>query len=184
MRCANRIRRTGGRLLNAMGLALLIALLMVRALADAGSTDVVFRGTLRAVPCLVDMESVEQTVAFSPIVARHFTHHHQSYPADFSIWLKECDLSVGSQVSVTFFGEKDAVNPALFALIGTVEGLGLAITDGQGDTVLPGAIQQAVELTGTENQLMWLARLQRTTTTGEVTLGEYSAMITFQLQYE
>ncbi|MCW0310485.1 fimbrial protein [Pantoea ananatis] len=177
-------RRAGGGLLIAIGLTMFIALLVVRAKADAGSTDVVFRGTLLAVPCLVDMDSVDQTVAFSPVVARHFTNNHQSYPVDFSIALKACDLSVGSQVSVTFFGDKNAVNSALFALNGTVEGLGLAVNDGQGNVVLPGVLQPPVELTDTENRLVWLARLQRTAANGEVTLGEYSAMITFQLQYE
>lgn len=65
-----------------------------------------------------------------------------------------------------------------------MEGLGLAVNDAQGNAVLPGVLQPPVELTDTENRLEWLARLQRTAANGEVTLGEYSAMITFQLQYE
>lgn len=147
-------------------------------------TDVEFRGTLVSTPCQVDTVSEEQIVEFWPVVAKHFLSNEQSYPADFSVRLHECDLSLGTQVTVTFLGEKNSIKPGLFALTGTAEGLALAITDSTGQPVLPGESQTPVALKGTDNDLTWQARLQSTNGYNSVSEGEFFAVITFQLEYE
>lgn len=175
-------RRTGNYFISAA--ALVGALSMAGAVPLMADTDVMFSGTLVSAPCQVDTQSADQTVEFWPVVAKHFQNNEQSYPAGFSIRLHECDLSLGTQVMVTFVGEKDSVKPSLFALTGTSEGLGLAITDSNGHPVFPGESQQPVALTGTDNDLNWQARLQSTGGYGTVTEGEFLAVITFLLEYE
>ncbi|WP_316391982.1 fimbrial protein [Citrobacter farmeri] len=149
-----------------------------------GDTDVLFSGSLVADPCIVDMNSEDQTVEFFPIVARHFSNNEQSYPADFSIWLRGCDLSIGNQVIVTFYGDSDVNKSEYFALSGNVEGLALSITDSQGKAVKPNERQDAIMLTGPDNQLKWQARLRSTLGYGGVTEGEYVSVVTFLLEYE
>lgn len=147
-------------------------------------TDVVFNGRLVADPCQVELESQSQTVEFSPIVARHFSNNEESYPVQFFIKLLECDLSLGSQISVTFIGDQDLLKPDFFALDGTTEGLALSIKDSNGKQVIPGVRQETIALNGIENTLSWQARLTSTAGYGGVTEGEYIAVVTFQLEYE
>ena len=177
-----RSRRVGGQFLKASALG--GALSMAGVMPLMADTDVEFSGKLVSAPCQVDTESEKQTVEFWPVVTKHFLNNEQSYPADFSIRLRECDLSLGTQVTVTFLGDKNSIKPGLFALTGTTEGLALAITDSAGRPVLPGEGQQPVALTGTDNDLTWQARLQSTGGYGTVTEGEFLAVITFQLEYE
>ena len=149
----------------------------------AGDIDVEFSGTLITDPCEVKTESEDQTIEFNPISARRFIDHNESTPVSFSIWLRECDLSLGEQVSVTFYGENTGLNPALFAVTGTAEGIAMAITDSSGHPVLPGESQDQITLVKGDNQLMWQARIQ-STVGQQVKEGEFQSVLTFSLEYE
>lgn len=149
----------------------------------ADVTEVEFSGTLVADPCQVDMESASQTVEMWPVATQTFINNETSGPKDFAIHLRECDLSLGSQVSVTFLGEKNILNPDLFAVDGTAEGVALTIFEHTGKRIIPGEKQKAVALIGGDMTLQWQARLQ-STVGKDVTEGEYQAIVTFQLEYE
>lgn len=179
-------RRTGKRRL---GVDMFKGMLIGGVLCSTGAmplmadTDVEFSGTLVTDPCVVETESEDQTIEFNPISARRFIDHNESSPVSFSIWLRECDLSLGKQVSITFYGDKTGVNPALFAVTGTAEGIAMAITDGSGKPVLPGESQDQISLVNGDNQLMWLARIQNPV--GQpVKEGEFQSVLTFSLEYE
>lgn len=151
--------------------------------AAMAATDVEFSGTLVADPCRVETESEEQTVEFGAIPAKTFIDEVQSVPKPFHIYLKECDLSVGSQVSVTFSGEKDLIEPSLFEVSGTAMGIALAIEDSEGRPVTPDGEQEPVTLAEGDTTLTWRARVQSTAgrNVGE---GEFSSVVTFTLRYE
>lgn len=146
-------------------------------------TEVEFSGTLVADPCQVDLVSANQTVEMWPVATSTFINHETSGPKDFAIHLKDCDLSLGTQVSVTFLGEKDSVNPDLFAVNGTAQGIALTIFDSSGKRIVPDEQQRAEALSGTEMTLKWQARVQ-STVGRDVTEGEYQSTITFRLEYE
>ncbi|VDZ85071.1 fimbrial protein [Kluyvera intermedia] len=146
-------------------------------------TDVEFSGTLVADPCQVDVDSEDQTVDFGAIASKTFINHDQSAPETFHILLKDCDLTLGEKVSVTFYGEKDATEPALFAVTGQARGIALAITDSEGHPVTPDGAQSWRPLAPGDVQLTWQARVQSTAGKA-VTEGEFQSVVTFSLQYE
>lgn len=173
--------RAGLSLLKAAVLGSVLSMAAVMPLM--ADTDVEFSGTLVADPCQVDMDSADQTVEMWPVATSTFINNETSGPKDFSIQLYDCDLSMGSQVSVVFQGDKDSRDPDLFAISGTAEGVALTIFDSNGKRVLPYARQDSVPLSGTEVSLKWQARLQ-TVAGRNVTEGEYLAVVTFLLEYE
>ncbi|MGN8010275.1 fimbrial protein [Enterobacter sp. 22325] len=175
-------RRIGCLIIKAFSLGCL--LIMAGVMPLNATTDVEFSGTLVSSPCMVDTDSEDQTIDFFPIAGKYFSNNQQSYPVDISILLYDCDLTLGTQVTVTFFGEKDSIRPDLFALTGTTKGLALAITDLEAKPVLPGVSQKPLELKGINNEFRWLARLQSTAGYGAVSEGEFVSLITFQLSYE
>ncbi|NDJ59244.1 type 1 fimbrial protein [Enterobacteriaceae bacterium 4M9] len=151
--------------------------------AAMADTKVEFSGTLVADPCLVETDSQEQTVELRAIPARTFMDEIQSAPETFHIQLKECDLSLGSQVSVTFSGEKDSVDPSLFEVHGSARGIALAIEDSDGRAVAPDDEQHPVSLSQDDTTLTWRVRTQ-STSGGNVGEGEFSAVVIFSLRYE
>ncbi|MFV8867046.1 fimbrial protein [Serratia fonticola] len=146
-------------------------------------TDVEFSGTLVADPCRVETDSEAQTVEFGAIPAKTFIDAVQTVPKTFHVHLKECDLSLGSQVSFTFTGEKDAAEPTLFKVSGSATGIALAIEDSEGRVVTPDGEQQAVTLTEGDTTLTWRTRVQ-STVGRHVGEGEFSSVVTFALRYD
>lgn len=146
-------------------------------------TDVIFSGTLVNDPCQVDATTLEQTVDFGPVASKTFIRNEHSTAVPFSVRLLECDVTLGSAVSVTFSGEVSSARPELFALQGTATGLGLAIEDREGNAILPDSKQHALALADGETTLHWQARLRQT---GEPRIreGEFFAIVTFSLNYE
>ncbi|WP_455426045.1 fimbrial protein [Dryocola sp. LX212] len=157
-----------------------IALFAAWAMAD---TNVEFSGALVADPCRVETDSEAQTVEFGAIPSKTFIDAVQTVPKTFHVHLKECDLSLGSQVSFTFSGEKDASEPTLFRVSGSARGIALAIADSEGRAVTPDGEQQAVTLTEGDNTLTWQTRVQ-STAGRHVGEGEFSSVVIFALRYD
>lgn len=175
------LRRAGSNLLK--GSLLSGALCATGVMPLMADTDVQFGGTLIADPCQVDTDSEDQTVELKTVATKTFINHEQSAATPFSVWLRECDLSMGSQVTVTFYGQKDEANPALFAVDGTAKGIALALSDDSGKAVTPGSEQQPHELNDGDTELKWEARIQ-STAGSQVTEGDFVSVVTFSLEYE
>lgn len=175
------LRRAGTNLLK--GSLLGGALCATGVMPLMADTDVEFSGTLIADPCQVDTDSEDQTVEFGPVAAKTFINHEQSASARFSVWLRECDLAMGSQVTVTFYGQKDEVNPTLFMVDGTAKGIALALSDSSGHAVTPGSEQPPQTLNDGDTELKWEARIQ-STAGSQVTEGDFVSVVTFSLEYE
>lgn len=90
---------------------LLPGILILPMMAYSAASDVDFQGTLVAEPCTVatggDGENV--VVDFGTIPDKNFYFYSppRTWPQSFDILLKDCDLSLGSQVKLTFTGPED-----------------------------------------------------------------------------
>ncbi|NIF33017.1 type 1 fimbrial protein [Enterobacter sp. Cy-643] len=156
---------------------------MMTALPLRAETDVEFSGTLVSTPCRVQVGDEGLTVDFGELAAKNIMDNGQTEPVLFHIQLSECDLSLGSQVFVKFNGENVATNSALFAVTGGASGIGLSLTDSEGNTVIPGDEQKPVPLSAGTNQLTWLASIQATNE-GPVQPGEFYSIVEFVMRYE
>ena len=168
-----RMRHQGG-----LVLAMLIAGLGVQA-----DTDVEFSGTLVSEPCQVATESEEQLVDFSNIASKTFIKHTRSAPKRFTIMLKECDLELGTQVSVTFLGEPDAIQPDTFAIQGQAKGIAIALEDENGKPVPPNQELTPVNLVEGDVPLNYVAYVQATDFE-QVDFGDFMTTVTYALEYE
>ncbi|MFP2428879.1 fimbrial protein [Enterobacter ludwigii] len=153
------------------------------ALPAQADTDVEFSGTLVADPCLVDTDSQEQEIDFGNIVSKTFISHESTAPKDFRIHLLECDVTLGTQVSVAFLGDESLTQPGAFAVSGDAKGIAVRIEDAEGRTVTPNREYVAAELLPGETILTYRARITATDVS-EVTEGEFTAVATFALDWE
>ncbi|NIG46418.1 type 1 fimbrial protein [Enterobacter sp. Acro-832] len=162
------------------------AVLLCGALASLpaqADTDVEFSGTLVADPCVVDTDSQEQEIDFGNIASKTFINHESTAPKDFRIRLLECDLTLGTQVSVTFLGDESLTQPGAFAVTGDAKGIAVRIEDAEGRTVAPNRAHGAGDLLQGETVLAYRARVTAKNVS-EVTEGEFMAVATFALDWE
>lgn len=151
-------------------------------LSVRADTDVEFSGALIAEPCQIDSDSEDMTIEFGAIAAKTFIDHTESAPKRFSVWLRECDLELGSQVIVTFNGNKSSDNADYFAVTGLSKDIALKIVDGAGDIVKPGKQQAKHELDKGDTELQWQASIIHTSS-DDVTPGDFYSTVNFLLEY-
>jgi len=165
-------------------ISVVIGLLMLPflCLSVRADTDVEFSGTLIAEPCQIDSDSEDMTIEFGAIAAKTFIDHAESAPKRFSVWLRECDLELGSQVMVTFNGNKNSENADYFAVNGLSKDIALKIVDGEGDIVKSGKQQEKQELNKGDTELQWQASIIHTSD-DDVIPGDFYSTVNFLLEY-
>ncbi|TQI78369.1 type 1 fimbria pilin [Serratia fonticola] len=146
-------------------------------------TDVNFKGTLIVDPCIVSTSSAEQTIEFGNIAASTFINHNRSAGERFKITLAECDLSLGSTVSITFNGTAAGQQPDAFSVTGTAEGIGIALEDAEGKTITPNVSLESSPLNAGETVLEYMAYVQGPDYKG-IKQGSFVSQVTFTLAYE
>lgn len=146
-------------------------------------TDIEFTGTLVADPCQVATDSEDQQVEFGNIVAKTFLTQNSTPPKMFTLRLVECDLSMGSTVSVTFLGDEALTQPGTFATIGEAKGIAIRLRDSEGNPVVPNEPLPAAGVLEGETVLVWQAQVT-TRDSREVTEGEFLSTVTFSMAYE
>lgn len=161
-------------------LALTLPLLITDVMA---ATDLDFRGTLIAEPCALAAQSEEQTVNFGPVASQTFYANNRTAPRSFAIKLTECDLTMGTTVSVMFSGEPDSNQPDTFAVTGSAAGIAIALETKEGNRVIPGEVAAPVALSANETVLSYKAFVQGNVATA-VSEGDFQSIVTFSLQYE
>ncbi|WP_249226397.1 fimbrial protein [Entomohabitans teleogrylli] len=165
----------------ALSLAVLLLAGMTTAFAD---TDVVFSGTLVEDPCELHVDSEDQIVDFRNVPSKTFITHDRSGRERFSIWLKECDLSRGDTVTVTFIGAEDAFQPGMFALTGgTAAGIAIAVEDADGTPVKPGVAMRPTTLVAGDMVMNFQAFISAPDHS-RVQEGDFECVTTFLLEYD
>ncbi|WP_249226295.1 fimbrial protein [Entomohabitans teleogrylli] len=161
--------------------------LMLFALAGApvqADTDVLFSGTLIADPCELHVDSEDQIVDFRNVPSKTFIKYHRSERERFSIWLTECDLSLGDTVTVTFIGAEDADQPGMFALTGgTAAGIAIAVEDIDGTPVKPNVPMRPAALSAGDTILNFQAFISAPDHS-RVREGDFECVTTFLLEYD
>lgn len=168
------------RALSLVGFPLMLLVTVPAVYAD---TDVHFTGNLIADPCELHVDSEDQIVDFRNVPSRTFIKYHRSERERFSIWLTECDLSLGTTVKVTFMGVEDAQQPGLFAVTGTTAGIAIALEDADGTPVLPNVPMRPSALTAGDTYLNFQAFISAPVHS-RVREGDFECVTTFLLEYD
>lgn len=146
-------------------------------------TTLKFSGTLIADPCIVAIDSEEQTIELGNIAARTFLNYPHSTPRVFTILLTECDISSDSTVTVTFNGQKDAEQPQTFAVTGSAKGISVALEDDAGRIISPGTVLTPVALNEGETLMTYTAYVQGLDYT-KIKEGSFESTVIFTLEYQ
>lgn len=175
------MKRDITRALSMVGVPLI--LLLVVAPVVHADTDVYFSGNLVADPCELHVDSEDQIVDFRNVPSKTFIKYHRSERERFSIWLTECDLSLGSTVTVTFMGAEDIDQPGLFAVTGTAAGIAIAVEDESGIPVKPNVAMRPSALTAGDTFLNFQAFVSAPVHS-RVREGDFECVTTFLLEYD
>ncbi|MBS3046387.1 fimbrial protein [Enterobacter mori] len=154
--------------------------------AHAADGTINFTGTILDAACTVD--AATQTITMGSVNKSAFTGAGTvSAPTKFSIVLKDCPSTVTS-AQVTFDGASDATNSNLLALTSGTDaasGLGLALYESDGSTVIPVSVaSKSITLDTTAsnvNTLSYIAKYMATAAT--VMPGKADATTDFTVSY-
>ena len=157
--------------------------LIVLSFSAVAETQLQFKGVLISDPCIVDTESEEQIVEMGSISAKTFISNPRSAPKNFKILLKECDLSLGNTVSLTFRGKEDNDQPGTFAVTGDASGIAIALEETDGNPIKPGVELKPVQLNDSESILNYVAYVQ-SSDLNKLKEGAFESKAVFFLEYE
>jgi type 1 fimbria pilin len=149
--------------------------------------DVKISGELLASPCILAIESGDQTVRFNAISTKDLYASGEAGTKDFSLILKNCDLSISKSVGIIFTGEKSTKQSGLLALDAGSIASGVAIGLKYKNNILPLCSSTGgIDLTTGENTLQFSAFVRGDPSTIEnktIKAGRFSAVANFTLNY-
>lgn len=152
--------------------------------AYAADGQINFTGEIIAAACTVDPADATQTVPLGKMASTAFSASGTTAGvAPFKISLTACDNSI-SDVSVRFDGSADADNPQLLEVNGGAGGLGIALYEEDGSTLIPINSNSKVKsiASGSAIQLNFIAKYMATANT--VTAGNANASAQFTVDYQ
>ncbi|EPM1538086.1 fimbrial protein [Serratia ureilytica] len=169
-----------------------ILLVLLNTLAQAqaahptqGWGRVNMQGAIIDTACAIATGSREQTIDMDSIPVGDIMRDGQGTTRSFSIELIHCELSRPTpglpdwkQFQVTFDGEADG---ALFGVQGEAKGVGLEITDSQGNKALPGEPMPLGEINRGAMKLDYVMKL--VSNNQVLKAGGYTSAIRFKLDY-
>lgn len=154
--------------------------------AEQGHGRVNMQGSIIDTPCVIDVESRDQSIVMATIPVGLIMRHGQGPTQPFSIRLENCTLTPKlpnkpdwSKFSITFDGPVS--DGRLFAVNGEGKGVGLQIADDAGNMVLPRQAQPSSFLQSGTMTLNYTLRLVANHQT--LHAGPYRAAIRFKLDY-
>lgn len=159
---------------------------------DSASVDVAFEGALVAEPCTVAAGSDGDNVVvdFGTIAEKTFYSltSRRTWLQPFHILLKDCDLSLGRSVKITFTGTEDGEQPGLLAVTGShgVGHIAVGLQTQEGQALAFNQASEAYTLQTGSTQLDFKAYVQASdegVRTKSVGRGTFAAVSTFELEY-
>ncbi|MFP2236934.1 fimbrial protein [Pseudescherichia vulneris] len=151
------------------------------------SNNLRFDGQLVADPCELDPTSTSITLDFGTVIDTYLYLHTRTHAQPFVIRLKECDLTLGSQVEVTFKGAESTELPGLLAVASPTDSglaIGMSLPDG---TPLPfNKTIPAFSLHSGNTELEingYVMGEPSALANRTLRRGEFSALATFELNY-
>lgn len=166
-----------------MNRSLFPVFLLIYSASAFSDTDVVFDGVLIAEPCSISPSSEEQVVDFKNIPSKTFISNNRTVPEKFGLQLKECDLSLGQTVTVSFKGRESDNAAGNFATDGDAKGISIALEDSKGNPVHPNQPAEAISLNEGDTLLEYNAYIQADDYS-RVDFGDFTSSVTFSFEYE
>jgi type 1 fimbria pilin len=153
------------------------------------SVSIGYRGNLVAEPCVIPPGDEEISLDFDTIIDKFLYQHTRTLGQTFEIRLTECDLTLGSLVSVTFQGTESLALPGLLALDGGSQATGVAIglETPQARPLPLNKASDKYRLDKGTNLIALRAYVQgepTAITNQSIGLGAFTATATFNLDYE
>ncbi|KAB8312824.1 type 1 fimbrial protein [Erwinia endophytica] len=153
----------------------------------AVSDNLQFNGTLVADPCVLDPTTESVELDFGTVINKYLYINTRIHSQPFVIRLLECDLSLGTTVTMTFSGTADNELTDMLAITGTASGvaIGMELPDG---TSLPfNKATPAFVLTEGSTELTLKGYVQGKPTAIQnrsIVNGTFNAVANFTLNYE
>lgn len=174
------------------GWLLVFLLFLFNRQAMAFYSDIDFHGILVSEPCVVaagnDGENV--VVDFGTITNKTFYSQsgRRTWLQPFHILLKECDLSIGKNVKLTFLGAEDNEQPGLLAISSNtgVAHVAVGLVTSSGANLDFNKQTDVYALNSGSTQLNFKAYIQASDVgvkNRSVGLGLFNAVTTFELEY-
>lgn len=162
--------------------------------------EIAVSGVLTDSPCVLSMDSEEQSVTLDPVPTYQLRHVGDlSSPVALHVQLTGCG-SLGNNIRdnlheeslsyfpdqltsfVTFNGVEDASGDHLFKTFGDASGVALRLEDPTHQQLIPGEHSRGLVLEQGNTDLVLYAMLERTPP--ELKEGKYGAVVNFNLSYQ
>lgn len=157
--------------------------------SQAAEKNMRFHGALVAEPCVIPPGDETVVLDFDTVIDKYLYLNTRTPGQRFELHLKQCDLSLGKTVRVTFSGSESVALPGLLALDGASQASGIAIgmetLQGEPLPINQPGKNQALE--SGNNTLVAQAYVQgepQALTNKAIERGPFSAVATFSLEYE
>lgn len=160
--------------------------------AWASSSEVEFKGVLVAEPCMVATGNNGENVVVDFGTIENKTFYSKSgrrtWLQPFHIILKDCDLTLGKEVKITFIGAEDSEQPGLLAITSSmgVEHLAVGLMTSAGKELGLNKQTSAYDLSAGDTQLNFKAYVQASDEgikNRSIGFGAFEATSTFEVEY-
>ena len=148
-----------------------------------------YSGVLVAEPCVIEPGYEDIVLDFGIIIDKYLYLNTRTKSKSFEIRLGDCDLSIGKMVSITFLGTESVELTGLLAVDSSSEAKGIAIGI-ETTEAKPLAFNKESDkfsLQAGNSRIALKAYVQGEPTSirnKSITLGPFSAVATFRLEYE
>lgn len=151
----------------------------------AGSGQINFSGEIIAAACSITPGTSDQSVMFGQVANAQLKEGGSSALMPFKIELTGCDLEdlTDNTVTATFTGTESVDVPKALGISGTAKGAGIVIMDDLNMPIELGKPTSPRGLIEGANALSFNAYLKGQAT-GDITVGEFSAVTNFSLAYQ
>lgn len=152
-----------------------------------GKGKIAVSGEIVESACTISTDDIWQEIDFGNISLGEFADGNTLGSMPLSIQLINCTLDkknggVWSSTSITFDGERDDHSKNMFALTGDGKGIGINLTDINGNKAIPGQPLPAVPFQEGITDLKFNLSLERN---GDVlTPGKLSSFLRFMVSYQ
>ncbi|EOC0416705.1 type 1 fimbrial protein [Cronobacter malonaticus] len=166
--------------------ALLIAAAGNITSARATDNNLHFSGTLVSEPCNLDPQTSDIVVDFDSIVDKYLYANTRTKSIPFVIKLTNCDISLGSKVTLTFKGSENTALPGLLAVTGTATGIAIGMEDIDGRALpfnQPTPEYTLAQGTNTFTLGAYVQGEPLAITQQTIAEGDFTAIATFELAY-
>lgn len=166
----------------------LMSLFLILGLSSAtllAAENLLFSGTLVSEPCELDPLS-SNTVDFDSVIIKTLYANTRSESKVFSIKLTNCNIAIGSKVTVALKGSESEALPGYLATTGTAQGIAIGLEYADATPLAFNKASSEFTLVDGSNELTLQAFVQGTPDAIEstsITAGDFSAIATVELNY-